>query len=97
MKDIDIGINVSRCDECLKYDKAVKIYEMFDMEEYFSWLFKYDKENQTFLINENVLMNLIKIANPLQETRRFKLVDQEEWRKFDSKNICNTLNDKGVD
>ena len=40
---------------------------------------RFDKEADTFLINENVLMQAIQLINPLQEPRKLKLVSQEEW------------------
>lgn len=59
--------------------KGLIIHDLFDQGN--MGLLKYDKETRTFLINENVLMQIIQLVNPLQEARELKLLKQEEWIK----------------
>lgn len=40
---------------------------------------KFDKKTKTLLVNENILMQIIQLVNPLQEPRKLKLVSQCEW------------------
>lgn len=49
----------------------------------FNWdtfgLLKYDKETETILLNEGMLLTIIKMVNPAQKDRRIKVLPQEEW------------------
>lgn len=49
----------------------------------FSWetfgLLKYDKESETILLNEGMLLTIIKMVNPAQKDRKLKIVSQEDW------------------
>lgn len=56
------------------------------IKNYFEWgnygLLKYDKVNNEILLNEGVLMTLIKMVNPAQLTRGIKLLSEDEWLDF---------------
>lgn len=82
---ITIGINAIQCNKCEKWYKGVEIYEIFNQGVKHSLLFKYDRNNETFLINENTLMHAIQLVNPMQKQRKLKLISQKEWLDF--KNI----------
>ena len=49
----------------------------------FNWetfgLLKYDKESETILLNEGMLLTIIKMVNPAQKDRKLKIISQEDW------------------
>ncbi len=53
------------------------------IKNYFNWgsygLLKYDKESETILLNEGMLMTIIKMVNPAQKDRKLKILSQEDW------------------
>lgn len=59
--------------------KGLIIHDLFDQGN--TGLLKFDRTTGILLINENVLMQIIQLVNPLQEPREFKLLKQEEWIK----------------
>jgi len=60
---IKIGVIAQTCDECQKYNAAIQIYEMFS-QRHRGLLLKYDRDNETFLLNEAMLMRIIQTVNP---------------------------------
>ena len=42
-------------------------------------LLKYDKENEEILLNEQMLMGIIKMVNPAQRDRKIKILSVDEW------------------
>lgn len=56
------------------------------ISNYFNWLnfglLKYDKETETILLNEAMLMTIIKMINPAQKDRKIKVLPENEWIDF---------------
>lgn len=61
-----------------KIAKGIIIADFFDQSQV-GVLLRFDKEEQCFLINERVLMNIIQLMTPAQEERKLKLVKQDEF------------------
>lgn len=80
-KTLKVGINITRCSECEKYNKGTELYNMFSQDRV-GFLLKYDRANETFIVNENTLMHAIQLVSPAQQPRKLKLVTAEEWRSF---------------
>lgn len=53
------------------------------IRNFFNWetfgLLKYDKESETILLNEGMLLTIIKMVNPAQKDRKLKVISQEDW------------------
>jgi len=79
---ITIGINAIQCNECEKWNKGVELYNMFTQGPARSLMLRYDKECETFLINEDMLMRAIQLVSPMQKPRKLKLISMEEWFNF---------------
>lgn len=77
--DITIGINAVSCKDCEKLNKGTEIYKQLcwhnDGDK--SMLLSYDKSTETILVNEDMLMHLIQLANPIEKKRNIKLVCQD--------------------
>lgn len=85
MANIDMGIQINNCSECKKYNKAIQIHQMFEWKRC-PWLLAYDKEAQEILIREDILMHIIQMANPVQETRKIRIVGKDEFLECKQKN-----------
>ena len=59
----NMGISVTECKDCFKYNKAMEIYNLFNWE---------------ILVAEEQLMRIIQIVNPFQKIRKIKLISQDE-------------------
>lgn len=70
-KDIKLNINMEN------------VAEGIIIRNYFDWscygLLKYNKDTNEILINENMLMTVIKIVNPAQRERKIRILSEEEW------------------
>ena len=77
-----IGVNAIQCKECEKWYKGVELYEIFSQGPKRGLVHKYDKENETLLINEDMLMRALQLVTPLQKPRKLKILSYEEWRSF---------------
>lgn len=70
-KDIKLSINIEN------------VAEGIIIRNYFDWacygLLKYNKDTDEILINENMLMTVIKIVNPAQVEKKIRLLSEEEW------------------
>lgn len=72
MPEIKLGVDLG------KIAKGIIIADFFDQSRV-GVLLRFDKEEQCFLINERVLMNIIQLMTPAQEERKLKLVKQDEF------------------
>ena len=72
IKLVKLGVDLG------KIAKGIIIADFFDQSRV-GVLLRFDKEEQCFLINERVLMNIIQLMAPAQEERKLKLVTRDEW------------------
>lgn len=72
MPEIKLSVDLN------KIAKGIIIADFFDQSQAGA-LLRFDKAEQCFLINENVLMNIIQLMAPIQEERKLKLVTRDEW------------------
>jgi len=79
---ITVGINAIQCNDCAKWNKGAELYEMFTQGHVRSLMLRYDKEYETFYINEEMLMHAIQLVTPMQKPRKLKLISKEEWFTF---------------
>lgn len=81
-----INVGIQACSECNKHNKAMEIYNHIQWREDEHNLFmKFDKEAGEILINEDLLMHFIKMANPTQQVRKLRLVSLSDFLGRDVK------------
>ena len=56
---------------------GIVIRNLFNWETF--GLLKYDKETKTILLNETMLMTIIKMINPAQKDRKIKVLPENEF------------------
>lgn len=79
--DISMGINIKNCAECEKNNIGMKMYELFEPKfEKPNFFIKY-KDGICYL-NEQILMSIIRMANPYQQERKIKVVSRDEFKKL---------------
>ena len=72
------GIKITSCNECSKNNIGTKIYELFAPTfARVNYFIRY-KDGKCY-INEQVLMSLIRMANPHKKDREIIVVSQEEF------------------
>ena len=59
---------------------GIVIRNLFNWETF--GLLKYDKETKTILLNETMLMTIIKMINPAQKDRKIKVLPENEWLDY---------------
>lgn len=76
---LTVGVQVTSCDKCDKYNKATEIYDLFDWRN--AGAIGYDKETNEILLAEEQIIRIIQMVNPAQLPRKIKLVSQLEIRE----------------
>lgn len=93
MKDVRMGISIKSCEECETMNCAMRAmralqfrysngYTGITKEPNFRNAISFDKEAQEIVVNEELLMQAIILANPGQKKRRIRLVSEEEFEKY---------------
>lgn len=77
MANAKLGVHISSCSDCEKYNKAIDILKMFDWSEPFKAI-GFDEETKEILLVEEQVMRIIQMITPLQEPRKIRLVSQDE-------------------
>jgi hypothetical protein len=88
INSLTVGMKLITCSECEKYNKGIELYNMFQQAPYRGFLLKYDRDNETFLINEDMLMRAIQLVTPLQRPRKLRLVSRDEFFSKDRTRNC---------
>lgn len=78
--DLKVGINLTACKDCDKFNMAIQIYDQFDWRTIFKAI-GYDKTAGEILVSEEALMRIIQMVNPAQKPRKIRLVSDEDLRK----------------
>jgi hypothetical protein len=74
---IKVGIQVTTCKDCDKYNKAIEIYDLFNWQIAFKAI-GYDKEKEEILLAEEQVLRIVQMVNPGQLPHRIRLVSQAE-------------------
>lgn len=93
MKDISLGISIKSCGECETMNCAIRVmrtlqfrhsngYTGTTKETNFRNAISFDKEAQEIVVNEELLMQAIILANPGQKKRRIRLVSEKEFENY---------------
>ena len=75
MAETSINVGLQWCKDCKKMNKAMDIYDQFSWECFGTIAF--DNESQEILVNQDQLMRIIQIVNPMQEGRQIRLVNNK--------------------
>lgn len=92
MKKVPIGIELKKCRKCQMMNYAMRVMHALEFEysnaniaigeePNFRSALEFDRYRQEILINEELLMQAIILANPGQERRRIRLITDEEFKK----------------
>lgn len=77
---LTVGVNVTPCKECSKFNKGVEIYEAFNWEaDSFDRIIGFDREANEITVNSDGLMRIVQTVNPIQPARSIRLVSQDEF------------------
>lgn len=80
MADIKVGISTQQCDNCSKYLIGADIYNVFSWApDEIDRAISYDVASKEILVNEQALMRVIQMVNPMQVPRKIRVVNQDEF------------------
>jgi hypothetical protein len=86
MASLKARIGLMRCSKCEKLNKGIELFNALRWGDHISNLMAYDKEANEILINEDELMRLIQVVNPLQKARPIRLLSFADWKEARRKN-----------
>lgn len=75
---VNAGIDMASCKDCNKNRIGTKIFEYFTPEPGKASAFIAYRDGMCY-INEQIMMSLIRMANPHQKDRKIKVVSAEEF------------------
>ena len=92
MKEARLGISIRTCEECETMNTAIRIMRALQFfynnettalrgEVNFRTAIGYDQETKVIVIDEELLMQAIIMANPGQEKGKLRLVSHEEYQE----------------
>lgn len=76
----NLGVKIQLCKDCEKLNKAIDVYDQFSWQSVGTICF--NKDTQEILVNEDQLMRIIQLVNPLQKKRPIRLVNTEEMMEY---------------
>lgn len=90
MKEARLGISINTCTECETMNTAIRVMRALQFfynnettslryEVNFRTAIGYDNETEEIVIDEELLMQAIIMANPGQERKKIRLVSHEEY------------------
>lgn len=88
-----MGISIKNCNECETMNCAIRVmralqfqrsngYTGITKEINFRSAISFDNTSQEIVINEELLMQAIMLANPGQKRRRIRLISESEFTKY---------------
>ena len=74
-----IGIDIALCHECHERDIAMSVARRLNWRTYWrERIIGFDNETNEITVSEQGLLKIIQMINPIQTTRRLRLVDETE-------------------
>ncbi len=89
INDIKVGVNIESCSNCQRNKIGTAIYDLFTPKDFTPNLFITYK-NGICYINEQILMSVIRMANPKQPDRKIQVISNEEFMNLrKGTKLCN--------